>query len=381
MTGEWIPRLLVALIVGVGCPGCQYIPWGQPKVAATDLEDFDDLDGEGDEEQLDADSDDEVPASEFALKLDKGRRFPLLKTVEQRITQSLPSGTTVGYSKLELMLSLIVEEARGDDRRLRVQYHRVRFAQDLGGQFVEYNSETPGGSIPIEALAYAGLKDNGFSFWLGPDNRVIELVGFPEFLERCVQAVPLEQQVAVSRQLQAMRPEDGLANFVDDSIGLLPNPTGSDEATHKLQVGSTWNVTPRSGSTATATTKCRLTNLDSKSAEIALAGTIGPSSYTDDLNRIRLQIRGGGCSGNCTVDRESGMPTKSRVERFLDMVCEMQDGSQINQRKEVVTTIVAFLEQGANRPMVDRTESDSASRQASDTSRRRSRHFRDISVE
>lgn len=373
MAGEWSRRFLAAAVLLAVLPGCEYIPWGQKTTANVDLDELDDL---GDEDPDAAPLEEgEVPASEFALKLEKGRRFPLLKTVEQRITQSMPSGTTVGYSKLELMLSLIVEEARGDDRRLRVQYHRVRFAQDLGGQFIEYNSETPGNSIPVEALAYAGLKDNGFSFWLGPDNRVIDLVGFPDFLERCVQAVPADQRAAVSRQLQAMRPEDGLANFVDDSIGLLPNPTEKEEAARVLQVGSTWNVTPRTPGNMTVT-RCRLTHLDTKSAEIALAGTIGPSNYIDDLNRIRLQVKGGGCSGNCTVDRDSGMPTKSRVERHLDMVCEMQDGSHINQRKEVVTTIVAFLEQGANRPMVDRSDTDDTRRQAADeTLPRRPRPF------
>ncbi|MDP1797293.1 MAG: DUF6263 family protein [Planctomycetaceae bacterium] len=374
MTGDWLPRLLVVVIVAGTVPGCEHLPFGQKQAANTDLEDFDDLDeNESDPDGLSEDDRDEaVAAGEFSLKLEKGRRFPLLKTVEQRITQSQPSGTTVGYSKLELMLSLVVEEARGDDRRLRVQYHRVRFAQDLGGQLVEYNSETPGTAIPTEALAYAGLKDNGFSFWLGSDNRVKDLVGFPEFLERCLQAVPAEQRMAVSKQLQAMRSEDGLANFVDDSIGLLPHPSGKEESARMMQVGSTWDVTQRGGASMPAsTTRCKLTNLDAKSAEIALAGSIGPSSYLDELNRVRLQVRGGGCSGNCTVDRESGMPTKSRVERFLDMVCEMQDGSQINQRKEVVTTITAFLEQGAHPPVVDRASNDRGSRQATDESRPR----------
>jgi hypothetical protein len=36
-----------------------------------------------------------------------------------------------------------------------------------------------------------------------------------------------------------------------------------------------------------------------------------------------------------------------------------------------VTTIVAFLEQGANRPTVDRSEADSSRRQASDETRPR----------
>ncbi len=379
MTGHWLPRLLIVAVVGGIAPGCEYLPFGQNKTTTADIDDYDELDEESPDEDglAELSRDDELPTGEFSLKLEKGRRFPLLKTVEQRITQSLPSGTTVGYSKLELMLSLVVEEARGDDRRLRVQYHRIRFAQDLGGQLVEYNSEAPGASIPTEALAYAGLKDNGFSFWLGSDNRVKDLVGFPEFLERCVQAVPADQRAAVSKQLQSMRTEDGLANFVDDSIGLLPHPSGKDEADRMMQVGSTWDIAQRAGvSMPASTTRCKLTNLDDRSAEIALVGTIGPSSYLDELHRVRLQVRGGGCTGNCTVDRESGMPTKSRVERYLDMVCEMQDGSQINQRKEVITTIVAFLEQGAHPPMVDRTETDRGSRQAADETRpRRPRPF------
>lgn len=372
MTGHWLPRLLFVAVVMGFVPGCEYLPFGQKPAEVADLDDFDDLDEDSEDQDglTKSHRDDEMSAGEFSLKLEKGRRFPLLKTVEQRITQATPTGNSVGYSKLELMLSLVVEETRGDDHRLRVQYHRVRFAQDLGGQLVEYNSEMPGASIPTEALAYAGLKDNGFSFWLGSDNRVQDLVGFPDFLERCLQAVPPEQRAAVSKQLQAMRSEDGLANFVDDSIGLLPHPSGKAEAAKMMQVGSTWEVAQRGGSTMSASsTKCKLTNLDDKSAEIALVGNIGPTTYLDELNRVRLQVRGGGCSGNCTVDRESGMPTKSRVERYLDMVCEMQDGTQISQRKEVVTTIVAFLEQGAHPPVVDRSESDRGGRQASDSTR------------
>lgn len=380
MTGHWLPRLVIVALVGGIAPGCEYLPLGQSKTTEVDLNDFDELDEESaDTDSLAATDEDseEVPTRELSLKLEKGRRFPLLKTVEQRITQSLPSGTTVGYSKLELGLSLVVEEARGDDRRLRVQYHRVRFAQDLGGQLIEYNSEVPGATIPVEALAYAGLKENGFSFWLGSDNRVKDLVGFPEFLERCLQAVPANQRMAVSKQLQAMRSEDGLANFVDDSIGLLPHPASRAEAEKVMQVGSSWEINQPGGAMMPATTtRCQLTNLDRKSAEISLAGQIGPSTYLDELNRLRMQVRGGGCSGNCTVDRESGMPTKSRVERYLDMVCEMQDGSVINQRKEVVTTIVAFLEQGSHPPMVNRSEIDHEIRQAADDNRpRRPRPF------
>ncbi len=348
-----------------GTVGCQYLPFGQSSSAKDDLADLMDDEVPVDDEA--AELDDTVDASEFALKLAKGRRFPLVKTVEQRITQASPNGTIVGYSKLELALSLVVEELRNEDCRLSVKYHRVRFAQDLGGQVVAYNSEEPAATIPPEALVYSGLKDNGFSFWLGSDNQVLDLVGFDDFLQRCLRNVPAEQRNAVAQQLQAMRNEDGLANFVDDSIGLLPNAGHGKEGAGHLRVGSTWDVPTRKatqGDNAPAVTRCRLTNLDARTAEIALAGSIGPASYVDEVRRMRMQVRGGQTVGNCTVDRETGMPTKSRVERAIDMTAELADGKKIDQRKEVITTITAFLEQGATRPTADRNETDRGRRQA-----------------
>jgi hypothetical protein len=337
--------------------GCDKLPWGQ--TASTDLTDdeFGDL-GEPDpsEPSLDAEAE---PASlpELALKLELGQRFPLNKTVEQRITQALPTGLTVGHSRLELQLSLVVEEIREPRRRLGVRYHRVRYAQDLGGQTVEYNSDQPVASVPPEALPYAGLKDNGFSFWIGADNQVIELVGFADFAQRCVQHVPLEQRAAVLHQLQAMRTDDGLANFVDDSIGLLPGAASPQTAGTEFRVGSSWDLPTRQVSAggpqangSVCTTRCLLKDLSDKTAEIALVGSIGPSSYTDELRRVKLTVRGGQCSGTCTVDRTTGMPTRSRVERMLDMTAHLPDGTEIPQRKEIITTIVAYLEQGAVRP-------------------------------
>jgi hypothetical protein len=322
-----------------------------PDAAQTDLED-DEFGEFGDGEAVaaeDAGAQTLPDTANLSLQLDVGQRFPLMKTVEQRLTQVLPSGVTVGHSRLDLQLSLSVEEVRGDRRRLGVRYHRVRYQQDLGGQSVEYNSDMPSLNIPPEAVAYAGLKDNGFSFWIGADNQVLELVGFPDFLRRCAQHVPVDQRAAVMHQLQTLRTEDGLASFVDDSIGLLPGAQLSG-----LRVGSSWDLAPRtvslgSGPGSTCTLRCLLKDLTDKSAEISLVGSIGPSSYTDELRRVRLTVRNGQCTGQCTVDRTTGMPTRSRVERLLDMVAQLPDGTEIPQRKEVITTITAFLEQSAVR--------------------------------
>jgi hypothetical protein len=350
----WQLALVGALIAGVA--GCGYLPGG-PSAELEDDE-FGDLDAAPSDDPLDELQEPAAARSgDLALKLEVGQRFPLYKTVEQRLTQMLPTGKTVGHSRLDLQLSLVVEEVRDSRRRLSVRYHRVRFSQDLGGHTVEYNSDQPLSTVPAEALPYAGLKDNGFAFWLGADNQVIELVGFMEFLQRCVQQVPFDQRPAVLTQLRAMRPEDGLANFVDDSIGLLPNPASPQQRGEPLRVGSSWDLPSRSASAggfssvpATTTTRCLLKDLTESTAEIALVGSIGPSSYADDLRQVKLSVRGGQCSGSCLVDRATGMPTRSRVERTLEMTALLPDGTEIPQRKEVVTTITAFLDQGTMRP-------------------------------
>lgn len=88
-----------------------------------------------------------------------------------------------------------------------------------------------------------------------------------------------------------------------------------------------------------------LKNLTPEIAEIAIVGTIDPSNYVDDVRQLKLTVRAGQCSGTCLVDRHTGMPRQSRIDRVVEMVAQLADGTEIPQRKEVVTTVVAYLEQ------------------------------------
>jgi hypothetical protein len=351
--------LWTAGLLGLAClavTGCDKLPFGQ--TAATDFEDefdeFGDIDeapasqSRGGSPGRGAASPDltATTANDLSLKLDVGQRFPLTKSVEQRLTQQLPTGPVVAHTRLELTMSLMVEEQRGPSRRLGVRYHRVRYQQDLGGERVEFDSAQPIAAVPSVAAAYAGLKDNGFSFWLGPDNRVGELIGFPEFLQRCVSHLSVEQRPVVLQQLQSLGSSDGLANFVDDSIGLLPNPADPQLAGQPLRVGSSWQHTP-TGSSPGDAVRCLLKELSPQSAEISLLGVIPPTTYLDPIHQFRLTVRGGQLTGTCVVDRQTGMPTQSRVERTLEMVAQLPDGTEIPQRKDVLTTVVAYLDQAA----------------------------------
>lgn len=345
--------LVFACSLALALPGCSYF---QGAESDTD-EEFAEFDKVDEPEKSDLESAESKPnEGELELKLKVGDRFPLKKRIEQKLTQGDgQGGMLVNVSLLEMLLSLEVEEIRDGNKRLLVRYHKVHYGHNIAGRKVEYNSEM-NAAPPTEALVYAGLKDNGFSFWVGPDNRVMELVGFQEFLQRCLQNVPPTYRDAVLRQLEGTQNEEGLANFVDDGIGLLPY---SDDPRHPavaVKVGTMWELKPRRSEgpiPMSVSTRCVVKNLTETSAEIGLMGKINgsqaPVTIQDGSRYMRVMVKGGHCSGFCTVDRRTGLPTQSEVNRFLEMTVQLPDGSEIPQRKEILTSITSFLDQGGNR--------------------------------
>ncbi|MGH7127840.1 MAG: DUF6263 family protein [Planctomycetaceae bacterium] len=293
-------------------------------------------------------------AAPLQLNLKVGDRFPLLKTVEQTLSQSSHEGLTKSGSRVELLLEIQVDEVHADGRKLlSVRYHRVRYSQDVAGRKVDYRSDDPAQAVPAEALPYHGLIGNGFSFWVGADNQVIEPVGFDEFLARCVRDVPEPQRQAVLARFSRVSAAEGIANFVDDSIGLLPyhsDPAGSGGA---VRVGDDWTrrreiLDPMP---LQLQTRYTLRELSETVAEIDILGTIAPSAPAAAVEQvsseIQVTVRGGHSVGSCTIDRKTGLPIRSQVRRYLDMHVRRPDGAEFLQRKEVNTTIRAFPAQGA----------------------------------
>jgi hypothetical protein len=350
------------MIVGTLLPGCNYLPGNASDSDAefADLELDDEVDQEVEAPKRSLSRKEvqkeepapplELPAKgELGLHLAVGDRFPLRKTVEQRLTQPGDAGFVTGQSRLDMLMSLAVEELRDGQTRLAVRYHSVRYReQDIEGRTIEYDSAHPEREVPPQALAYAGLVDNGFSFWIGADNRLVDLVGFSDFVQRCVRDVPPSLRQAVVAQLSAANGENGIANFIDDSIGLLPVGADPSSSGAVVQLGTTWDLPVRKIDgpiPMQVSTQCKIKGLTDRTAEIDLFGSIGPARHADPQNGWTVTIVGGRCLGSCTVDRRTGIPTNSLVQRYVDLRLELPDGSEVKQRKEITTTITAFLNQ------------------------------------
>ncbi len=347
-------RLLIT-VVGIagltvaGLAGCGW--FGGEDSEATD-EDF---------PELGADSQSAEPAEAAAtgslkLNLKVGDRFPLMKTVKQTLSQRSLRGQIISSSELNLLLTITVDEVQESRTRMSVRYNSVRYTHDIAGEKVLYDSSVTTSRIPKEAQAYHGLVNNGFSFWLGADNKIIELVGFNDFLGRSVRNVPIDERQAVFNELEKMSGEEGIANFVDDSIGLLPYGNGAVETSPVINVGHTWErkrqvVRPVP---MYLSTKYTLKELNNKVALIDVIGTISPSTtfHPSSQNGANLTIRSGHCFGDCTIDRATGLPLNSQIERFLDMTVQLASGVEFEQQKQIVTTIRTFPAQNTAQPGV-----------------------------
>ncbi|MCA9034825.1 MAG: hypothetical protein KDA91_06845 [Planctomycetaceae bacterium] len=281
------------------------------------------------------------------LRLQQGDRFPLIKTVEQHLIQKSEQFPATAHTKLELTLAITVEQVRADAVLMGVRYSRVNYSHDINGSRLEYDSAIHQSGYPRDAEPYAGMVNNGFSFWLGRDNKIRELVGYQEFLERCVQNVPVERRQAMLSEISNRFGDDGVANFVDDSIGLLPYDTSVDaSAATRVARGDVWTRETRLMQPAPVyvTSTYRLVDLNSETAEIEITGRIASGESLPTSDKSMLKISGGHSMGKCTVDRSTGLPLDVTVTRFVNMMITLPDGQQVPQDKQIITQIRAFPE-------------------------------------
>ena len=295
------------------------------------------------------------------LRLNPGDRFPLVKTVEQRLEQKSEIVPAMARTKLELTLIITVEDVKSDAIRLGVQYSRVAYQHDINGQQLSYDSASHRGAVPWDAIPYAGMVNNGFSFWLGRNNNIRELVGYRDFLERCVANVPLERRETLLSEISNRFGDDGVANFVDDTIGLLPYDDTVDEAAAtRVMPGDQWTRERRLMQPVPIhlTSVYRLASLDNNTAEIEITGRVagGAAGAPSDVGRLR--IIGGQSVGRCVVDRVTGLPLEMNLSRFMKMQLTTSDNQQVIQEKQIETTIRSFPEMRGISVRVQPPESD-----------------------
>jgi hypothetical protein len=206
-----------------------------------------------------------------------------------------------------------------------------------GEQPLVYDSNAAPNPLPPAFLPYHTMNKDGFEFWLDKDRQLADVVGFEQFLDRCLQPVPAEDRAAARAALPATSPLEGMACFVDDTVGLIP-----PEAT---QAGSTWMKSQQLAQPVPMTTTMRYTlqPYTAEKSDVDISGTIAPLSGQlspgSGPNAVQVSVRGGQVIGKCRIDRRSGMPLGSRVEQVLEMTVRLPGGGEFDQYKITTTTV------------------------------------------
>ncbi|MEZ6123240.1 MAG: DUF6263 family protein [Planctomycetaceae bacterium] len=278
---------------------------------------------------------------QLKLKLERGDQFALVKTVRQNLVQKSSHYPATASTQLELHMQIQVADQKPDAVLLNVQYVRVRYFHDVNGDTASFDSAA-GAPAPENMLPYAGMVNNGFSFWLDADHRIQQMQGYEEFLQRCVQLVPEQRRQTLLTELAGKFGDDGVANFVDDTIGLLP--AGNDVPSTGIQVGDVWYRERKLEYPTPVRMKssCRLLALTADRAEIDITGTIDSGNQAPEMTRVggpEILLRGGRTMGSCTIDRASGLPLSLNRSRYLTMQITTADGVMVDQEKQIETSL------------------------------------------
>jgi Family of unknown function (DUF6263) len=282
------------------------------------------------------------PRGELKLQLQMGEQFPLKKQVVTTLVQTASDGTVQEIqTELRLLMAIQVEEVANGRTRLGVKYNRVEFEQTMDGQKLAYRSANPPAQIPVAAQAYHDMVNDGFSFWIGKD-QINEVVGFREFLERCLANVPASQQKQVMLGMEAGSDENGISDFVDNTIGLLP--FGQD-----VTPGQEWTRHRSVTRPIPMIVQCKYTlqELTDAEAVVKITGDIIPSQTINKVNHVQsddinVTVLGGSTVGQCVIFRETGLPKESYTERVVNMTVDLGDGFAFEQTKTVQTRVEAF---------------------------------------
>ncbi len=281
------------------------------------------------------------------LQLREGDRFPLVKTIHQTLNQRSEFAPAFAETRLELTMAITVERVTADAILLAVRYSGVNYQHDVAGQRLSFNSASHQGAIPWDVVPYAGMVNNGFSFWLGRDNSIRDMIGYKEFLERCVAQVPIERRENLLSEISNRFGDDGVANFVDDSVGMLPyDSTVDPDAASRVLLGDMWTRERRLMQPVAVQlmSTYRLTAINDKTAEIDIAGRVASSDAAATNSGGRLRISGGHSLGRCVINRATGLPLEMNLTRFITIKITTADHQEVVQEKTITTTIRTFPE-------------------------------------
>jgi hypothetical protein len=173
------------------------------------------------------------------LKLPEGFRSAVTMTTEQDITQVL-QGRTIRMEQT-MAMTYIVEVTEVDEdgaMTVRHTYTRVRLKQAGAGMLVEYDSDDPPETVPMQARGFAGLVGGSFALNISAEGEVLGVEGTKALIDGIIKQmqVPAGPQEKQMRQLFEQQ-------FGDEAMRKKIEPLTAIYPAEPVAVGDSWTRT------------------------------------------------------------------------------------------------------------------------------------------
>ena len=267
-----------------------------------------------------------------------GEKFPFRRVVEQKLVQdSLKGPVTQVETRLELQLTVSVLDRIDDQSKLNVECEEVKYSQQIGEEFIEYDSslalvETPDGLLPYRTLVGSQLQ-----FWMNSSNEIVSVDGFDEYREAVSSGDASSQLPGEILGLNSVETDEDIVAYISELIGLLPCHDSSRQGDQWVRTQQISQPVPMH-----ATTKYEITDVDDDVAQVQLKGNVIPAKtpvMTDEQAGVQVTVTGGETIGTTTVLRKLGLPTRRDVTQEIHMVVTMSNTLQFQQTKQIRTTM------------------------------------------
>lgn len=258
-----------------------------------------------------------------------GKMVSLKKTVEQTLEQSSIDGLTTSQSRLEEWFDVTITSNTSEERVFRVRYRGLRYSHEVPGEFVTFDSRSPGKSIPAIVSPLVSLSKTGFSFHTDSAGVVTKVSGLPSGLMRTVPDAEMS------------------LGFVQDRIGfqsldLRPAAGGSRDGLWMQNRSVTQPLAMTINKRFTKKTQ------DAETLSLEILGTMSAKHNTQRIQlaggSAQVSLKGGHALGHVVMDRLTGLPRSAKWDRYLDVRVECPGGEEFEQRKHEVVTITQNVE-------------------------------------
>lgn len=254
--------------------------------------------------------------TQYKLKFEKGQKYYLRMTTEQKITQTIMGKEQTVDQNVGIGADFDINDVdAGGNTWARYTYRWVKFAQKTPMGEMAYDSSNKDASVPPMGLGFAALLGEGFSLKMTPTGQVAELKDLDKMrsnIQKKFADGPMRELMIKS--MEKYTSEEAVKESTESSMAIYPDrPVG---------IGDSWSRTIVLSSSAAMILENTWTLKGRKDgvAAIEVVSIIKPNPKAEpvDMGAMKMSYRlSGKQQGLIEMDESTGRMIRSKMNQEL----------------------------------------------------------------